>query len=445
MKKGFTLIELLVYIALVSIVVIVAGKAFSDSAIFRVRTQSMVATAQTANDVIAAFKEDLSQMGTKSWKTASGTVDVFNVDTSVYIDLNNPDTALADTSSYVLTRTGDGLDSIAFRKMEYSEGGAFLGVRQVSWYVRDSVLWRSCKTLSGTENDDCKKSGGNPVKMADKVERFSITPATPGVSTAASAELLFPSSSSRFRLIPRTASGDLYAAEVSPDTGGTSVTISSFITNYDTVNAKENLTGKSATELYLSPAVAPGVSGTWNKDCKEFTFLPYETYAFEFNFEYSADNMRLFQPGKDHFSIGLRGKSDGSKVNGTSGVNDFMVYPPVTSMASTLRYGEFSVKDTTKACFALTVAVYSPLTQRGTITLKKFKVSRKLDASYHFETDAGNTYNLEGSVQSKKNVKAFRLTVGVLKRGEVGRATIVVPTPSNGAVATATVSSSSGS
>lgn len=445
MKKGFTLIELLVYIALVSIVVIVAGKAFSDSAIFRVRTQSMVATAQTANDVVAAFKEDLSQMGTKSWKTASGTMDVFNVDTSVYIDLNNPDTSLADTSSYVLTRTGDGLDSIAFRKMEYSEGGAFLGVRQVSWYVRDSVLWRSCKTLSGTENDDCKKSGGNPVKMADKVERFSITPATPGVSTAASAELLFPSSSSRFRLIPRTASGDLYAAEVSPDTGGTSVTISSLLTNYDTVNTKENLTGKLATELYISPLVAKGVSGTWNKDCQEFTFLPYETYAFEFNFEYTADNMRLFQPGKDHISIGLRAKSDGSKVNGKSGVDDFMVYPPVTSTASTLRYGEFSVKDTTKACLAMTVAIYSPLTQHGTISFKKFKVSRKLDASYHFETDASNTYNLGGSIQSKKNVKAFRLTVGALKRGEVGRATIVVPTPSNGTAATATLSSSSGS
>ncbi len=445
MKKGFTLIELLVYIALVSIVVIVAGKAFSDSAIFRVRTQSMVATAQTANDVVAAFKEDLSQMGTKSWKTASGTVDVFNVDTSVYIDLNNLDTALADTSSYVLTRTGDGLDSIAFRKMEYSEGGMFLGVRQVSWYVRDSVLWRSCKTLSGTENDDCKKSGGNPVKMADKVELFSITPATPGVSTDASAELLFPSSGSSFRLIPRSTSGDLYAAEVSPDTGGTSVTISSLLTNYDTVNTKENLTGKLATELYISPVVAKGVSGTWNKDCQEFTFLPYETYAFEFNFEYTADNMRLFQPGKDHISIGLRAKSDGSKVNGKSGVDDFMVYPPVTSTASTLRYGEFSVKDTTKACLAVTVAIYSPLTQHGTITFKRFKVSRKLDASYHFETDASNTYNLGGSIQSKKNVKAFRLTVGALKRGEVGRATIVVPTPSNGTAATATLSSSSGS
>lgn len=445
MKKGFTLIELLVYIALVSIVVIVAGKAFSDSAIFRVRTQSMVATAQTANDVVAAFKEDLSQMGTKSWKTVSGSVDIFNVDTNVYVNLNNPDTALADTSSYVLTRTGDGLDSIAFRKMEYSADGTFLGVRQVSWYVRDSILWRSCKTLSGTGNDDCTSSGGNPVKMADKVEQFSITPATPGVNSGVLAEQLFPSSGSGFRLIPRSASGYLYMASVAPDTGGTSVTISSLLTNYDTVNTKENLTGKLATELYVSPVVAKGVSGTWNKDCQEFTFLPYETYAFEFNFEYTADNMRLFQPGKDHISVGLRGKSDGAKVNGTSGVDDFMVYPPVTSTASTLRYGEFSVKDSTKACFAVTVAIYSPLTQHGTITFKKFKVSRKLDASYHFETDASNTYNLGGSIQSKKNVKAFRLTVGVLKRGEVGRATIVVPTPSNGTAATATLSSSSGS
>ena len=40
-KSGFTLMELLVYIAIVGIVVIVAGQAFSNSTKMRVRTQSM--------------------------------------------------------------------------------------------------------------------------------------------------------------------------------------------------------------------------------------------------------------------------------------------------------------------------------------------------------------------------------------------------------------------
>ena len=41
-RAGFTLMELMVYIAIVGIVVIVAGQAFSNSTKMRVRTQSML-------------------------------------------------------------------------------------------------------------------------------------------------------------------------------------------------------------------------------------------------------------------------------------------------------------------------------------------------------------------------------------------------------------------
>ena len=50
-KAGFTLVELLVYIAIVGIVVIVAGQAFSNSTKMRVRTQSMLKASEVAENV----------------------------------------------------------------------------------------------------------------------------------------------------------------------------------------------------------------------------------------------------------------------------------------------------------------------------------------------------------------------------------------------------------
>ena len=41
-KGGFTLIELLVYMALVGVIVVIAGQVFSDSTKFRVRSEGMI-------------------------------------------------------------------------------------------------------------------------------------------------------------------------------------------------------------------------------------------------------------------------------------------------------------------------------------------------------------------------------------------------------------------
>ena len=80
-KSGFTLMELLVYMAIVGIVVIVAGQAFSNSTKFRIRTDNMIKATQEAENVGTLFKEDLEQMGAKSSKESSGAAgssDVFS-------------------------------------------------------------------------------------------------------------------------------------------------------------------------------------------------------------------------------------------------------------------------------------------------------------------------------------------------------------------------------
>jgi hypothetical protein len=181
---------------------------------------------------------------------------------------------------------------------------------------------------------------------------------------------------------------------------------------------------------FLGPAVTAGLSGTWNSNCTEFTFIPRETYAFEFRLLYAADNMRMFQPNKDHIAVGLRAKADASLISGT---HDFMIYPPQVSDASAptmLRYGEFSVLDTVKACFAITFAFYSPVANTGTLTFQNFKVIVKRMRRIILKAA------IIRQILPRSRCKAFQLDLDVKRRGETGRVTMVIPTANNGVAAT---------
>ena len=69
--------ELMVYIAILGVIVLIAGNAFSDSTRFRIRTQNMLKANEVATAAASMFVEDISQTGAKSYKTAG--------------DINTPD------------------------------------------------------------------------------------------------------------------------------------------------------------------------------------------------------------------------------------------------------------------------------------------------------------------------------------------------------------------
>ena len=50
-KRGFTMIELMVYLAIVGVVVIIAGHAFSDSTKMRIVSESMIKANQKAENL----------------------------------------------------------------------------------------------------------------------------------------------------------------------------------------------------------------------------------------------------------------------------------------------------------------------------------------------------------------------------------------------------------
>ena len=64
-KSGFTLMELLVYMAIVGIVVVIAGEAFSNSTKFRIRTDNMIKSSHEAEELASLLKADVQQTGAK--------------------------------------------------------------------------------------------------------------------------------------------------------------------------------------------------------------------------------------------------------------------------------------------------------------------------------------------------------------------------------------------
>jgi Tfp pilus assembly protein PilW len=423
---GFTLIELLIYMTLIGFIIVVAGRVFSDSTSMRVRSQSMLASAEEAGRVSALLKEDISQMGAKSWEKTN----VFSFASGVYKSDN-------DLSSYELFKvaTPDSLDSLRFLKLHYTLTGVCGPIVEITWKVDGNVLKRKCRTVStpsgcnGTFNaaTDCP----GEVEMAKDVTKFKLLPSKPGIPCpnpeipCSNPETLFPTStSSNFALKSGTATA----------TDASKVTIGSF-------------TKANVVQYCLA----------LSNNCQELDFKVDEEYAIEFDLKNEVNNsdqcvtgnscsledkynpMTMFQAGRDHLSVGLR-NSSGAYI---SNVPDFMFYPPQNENATVKRHFSFSVPSNAagvnastkilKARVGITASFYSDEAHKGHLDFSNFKVYRKSEKVYHFDQkDLGYNPGSASTPNNRASVKAFELTLGITKRGETNRVVTVIPVPNNG-------------
>jgi len=436
-RAGFTLIELLVYMAIMGFIIVVAGRAFSDSTGMRVRSQNMLAGAEEAGRVSALLKEDISQMGAKSFVRSSSSGVVFNTVESVYINFNSSTSApTADFSSYILMRNSpntptESYDSLYFRKVYYDPNGICGAVLGVEWSVRDSVLIRKCKQITQPSAPQCTgvfdggKECPETLEMARNVTEFRLLPSMPGIEGSSSAS--GNSSSASWNLVSKGTTGN---ATASVSGNVRVVTLNGFMQN--------SSSGTEHADFYLT-------DGTTN-NCKQYTFKAGEIYAIDFELlctkevcrdankseeDEPYNKMIMFQPGKDHLSVGLR-KTD---MNGApiSGIPDFMFYPPQSPKANKIRHFEFSVPNDATACVGITAAFYSPEAYGGHLEIQNFKVDRKMDNVYHFDGSSNSNYN-PLSASSKAEVKAFKLTIGVKRKNEIVRSEVVIPVPNNGPI-----------
>lgn len=437
-KSGFTLMELLVYIAIVGIVVIVAGQAFSNSTKMRVRTQSMLKASEIAENVAMLLRADVAQTGAKiSMESGSETGgDKFNpVNDSVFmhpVDATDPNKI--DSSSFSVTDES-GFSNLKMRRMRYDEDGHYVSVEEVNWFVENGTLKRSCRTLVGTQDEENCKNGtavaakNIAVEIATGITKFKVVPALPGVKVDEKSQV-FPQCSGgscpeEFRMVPRTGETDYVGTSISSTADYKAVTLSGFSTNYLKNTNDENKNGKLVNQV-LASENADVAGSAWNSRCSKLTLYPQTEYELSFSLSDAgvSEKSRLFVPGRDLMSVGFRYTKDGTKP---AELDDFFFYPPVDENSAGARTMRFSVtKQLKSVCLAFTFVSYSPIAADGHVTISNLRLKKVESANYKFNESATLT------LKDKANVKAMRLFFGVQRNGEEGTDSLVVRIPSNG-------------
>ncbi|MBR3851479.1 MAG: type II secretion system protein [Fibrobacter sp.] len=469
-KSGFTLMELMVYMAIVGIIVVVAGQAFSNSTRFRVRTQNMLNATQEAENVATQFKADVAQMGAKSSKEAGDDAngaefgDKFSdIYGKVYMDPDNTVPDLVDHSSFLLSTSG-GQSDLSFKRVRYDNNGAYKAVDSIRWFVDNKILYRVCYTVVGEELKDgdgtdaiflckaIKNKSEDPkddaVEIATNINTFEVVAPNP---VTASEQQIFPTTGQNFRLIPRTDEDHFYDLSSENEGGeakgfGTEITLSQFYTNYDNAQDKLKTELNNMNQVIAVNSTDPeGGDWNWKTFCQNrgrISLQKDHTYeiAFEIPFTSMSDkyDVQPFVPGEDHMSVGFRGMTNGGKVVDASGkkmIDDFLFFPPYNSSGSGKRHMRFSVPvDMDTVCLAFTFACYSPKAAQAQLKIKNLTINEVAGVNYDFST----AYNPEAHKNDKKNIKALKLKLQVARGGkaglvgETGEVEMVIPTPSNG-------------
>ena len=463
-RQGFTLMELMVYIAIVGIVVIVAGQAFSNSTKMRVRTQSMLKASEVAENVATLFKTDVAQMGAKSSRENANAVtgpaygdrfySVCAVDGNgcisreVYMDPDNETPALQDFSSFSIQNESENIDDVVFRRVRYSENGYYQAVEEIHWFVENKILQRSCvlraKSSDYTYSDDdpCADVGQTPtpVEMASGVEKFTLMAAQPSAKVD-EVQVFPPNNSSVFRLVSREGSQYMPLKVTNSsgveNVGGTSQRLDQFYSNYS--NTSESIIEESSRKMNQVFAIKyeSGATATsWNGYCTDYGSITLEKgheYELSFNVLYAENESRMFVPGKDHMSVGFRDIATGdfARKDGKKLLDDFLFFPALDNGGGGVRSMRFTVpEDMNAQCIAFTFSCFSPLVAQGKLVIQDLKLNKVAESNYSFDPPLDT--ELSTNIKEKRNVKAVQLSLTIKLNGESGEATLVIPTPSNG-------------
>ena len=446
-KRGFTLMEFLVYMAIVGVVVIIAGNAFSDSTRIRLGSESMLKANKEAETMGNLFRDDVAQMGAKTVVNnahkgglrAAG----LEIASKVYMD-----SAGKDFSSFTYypgkKKPAEGernqnQDCLVMRKVQLNDDESFRSVEEITWFTTyDGILKRACRTIfpagvgdsttcpempPQTECPDKVKDLKGVVELSSGVSKFVITPATPDLLGGEDPIFPYSSDDGRFRLISRSAPhAKVIKATILPPTAATSFGITDFVTNY-VQEGETNSNEKKQHQVFVGRS---GETGDEWLDCYRFSFQKDKTYEIAFKTPYAADYSRMFRQKYDHMSIGLRTVKDGELMP-CGAAEDMLIFPPQSKDAPDGHIFRFTPRaDYANVCIMFTMSFYSPRPAHGTLNIADINVKQVSDRNYKFVP------GYKPEIEDKANVRAFKLDLQVKRNGVAGASVMVVPVPSNG-------------
>lgn len=384
-QAGFTLVELLVYIALASIVILMAGTVFVDSIRFRANTTRKMQTYSGTAQVVQDVEVDWQQVGVKGQKLMN---ELGVLDSGVYWDTTN-----SDYSSFELTAgLSANLDILKYRTGVFNDSGRIIGVELIQWHVDGQRnLWRKHERV-GVGNADS-------VIMMRNVSFFNIEA---GIYTGDSGATVQDFSyGSRLSLYP-VQTAPLVVAD-----SGQGVSISGFAPN-------------TMGEVYLDTGGIP----------LPITLKSGVTYAFETTLSVSEAILSGYDAQANLMAFDLRKISNGLNVSDRLDGTDQAIFYPGADYVPRPRYFEFSHHQGTdvQVCPVFRF-MFNPThtTSEARVYVTRIRVWEANEAHYEWKSGFSSA-----QVAQKARVKALRLTLSVESDGEVTRVQRVIPIPNNG-------------
>jgi type II secretory pathway component PulJ len=374
-QKGFTIVELLVYIAMSSIVVVVAATAWYNSATFSLVSQKSLDLSGRANLTLKTIARDLERMGLSAGQSGA----TVNITDLVYMDED-----VDDRSSFEFWDNSN-KDSLIFRTARFNNTQSIIGYEEVTYKIENNQLLRVSAPY-GLVDD---AGDITTTIMEENVETFNIELGVYG---------------------RKTLTGDSVLKEHILDSTSTSNNIGSFASAAYLASIGDF---DAEPGIFITPTMDDRVIAfQWMEGGNAFEFepVPGETYTLSFNTSFNDDFISSYNAARDSIVIRLKHASDTSSL--LVGTEPYRIYPSSNAAIVPRRY-DFNTSHTGK----IIIQIITSLSRVGgspTIGFNGFQISQHSLASSNYLSQL--TGSIDEQIKTKMATKSLKITLGLMDK-----------------------------
>ena len=372
-QKGFTLVELLVYIAISTIVVVLAATAWYNSAVFSLVSQKSLDLSGRANLTLKTIERDLERMGLSAGQ-AGAAVSITDL---VYMDED-----IDDRSSFDFWDNSNE-DSLVFRTARFDNSQSIIGYEEVTYKLENNQLLRVSAPY-GLVDD---AGDITTTIMEENVETFNIQLGVYG---------------------RKTLTGDSVLKNHVIDNSTVSNNIGSFASAAYLATIRD-LDPDSG--VFISPTMDDSVLAfQWMDGGNAFEFepIPGETYTLSFNTYFNEDFISSYNAARDSIVIRLKQASDTSSL--LVGTEPYRMYPSSIASILSRRY-DFNTSSNGKIIIQIITSL-SRVDGNPEMAFNGFQISQHSLASSNYLSDLSGS--LEEQIKTKMATKSLKITLGLM-------------------------------